>query len=184
MHLKQLVEALVPFPHHHRRPDLTSRPLRFTNVGNYLIAYAPDKRPLWVVAIMHGRRNPRVMAAILERPREVVTERGSRKSRRQALRESGRPMSDPSAFHAPSLLARQLPRFLRIRSSKIPQALALSVFIRVYPWPMIFLRPAVGNLALFHPRRSGSHHHSTYISPPLNNFQLPLERFRPSTCYD
>jgi hypothetical protein len=28
-----------------RRPDLSSRPLRFTNAGNYLIAYAPDKKP-------------------------------------------------------------------------------------------------------------------------------------------
>jgi plasmid stabilization system protein ParE len=53
---------LVPFP---RSPRLTERPLRFTTAGNYLIAYAPDKRPLWVVAVMHGRRSPRVMAAIL-----------------------------------------------------------------------------------------------------------------------
>jgi plasmid stabilization system protein ParE len=45
--------------------DLTSRPLRFTTAGNYLIAYAPDKKPLWVIAIMHGKRSPRVMAAIL-----------------------------------------------------------------------------------------------------------------------
>jgi plasmid stabilization system protein ParE len=60
------IEALVPFPHQgHRRPDLTLRPLRFTTAGNYLIAYAPDKRPLWVLAVMHGRRDPRVMAAIL-----------------------------------------------------------------------------------------------------------------------
>ena len=64
--IEATIEALVPFPHQgHRRPDLTSRPLRFTSAGNYLIAYAPDKRPLWVVAVMHGRRSPRVMAAIL-----------------------------------------------------------------------------------------------------------------------
>ena len=31
----------------------------------YLIAYAPDEKPLWVVAVFHGRRNPRLMAAIL-----------------------------------------------------------------------------------------------------------------------
>ncbi|HXB73939.1 MAG TPA: hypothetical protein VNY05_37210 [Candidatus Acidoferrales bacterium] len=31
----------------------------------YLIAYAPEEKPLWVVAVMHGRRSPRVMAAIL-----------------------------------------------------------------------------------------------------------------------
>ena len=49
----------------HRRPDLTSRPLRFTVIREYLIAYAPDERPLWVVAVVHGRRNPRVIAAML-----------------------------------------------------------------------------------------------------------------------
>ena len=60
------IEALVPFPNQgHRRSDLTSRPLRFTTAGNYLIAYAPGKKPLWVIAIMHGKRSPRVMAAIL-----------------------------------------------------------------------------------------------------------------------
>ena len=60
------IEALVAFPQQgRRRPDLTSRPLRFLSAGNYLIAYAPDKKPLWVLAVMHGRRSPRVMAAIL-----------------------------------------------------------------------------------------------------------------------
>jgi hypothetical protein len=39
-------------------------------VRDYLIAYAPDEKPLWVVAVIHGSRNPRVMAAIL-RGREV-----------------------------------------------------------------------------------------------------------------
>jgi hypothetical protein len=48
-----------------RRPDLTSHPLRFTVVHEYLIAYAPDEKPLWVIAVMHGHRSPRVMAAIL-----------------------------------------------------------------------------------------------------------------------
>jgi plasmid stabilization system protein ParE len=60
------IDALVPFPSQgHKRPDLTSRPLRFTIVHEYLIAYAPDEKPLWVIAVMHGRRSPRVMAAIL-----------------------------------------------------------------------------------------------------------------------
>ena len=64
--IEKTIEGLVPFPHQgHRRPDLTSRPLRFATTGNYLIAYAPEKRPLWIVAVFHGRRNPRVMAAIL-----------------------------------------------------------------------------------------------------------------------
>jgi antitoxin ParD1/3/4/toxin ParE1/3/4 len=60
------IQALVPFPHQgHKRPDLTSRPLRFNVVREYLIAYAPEEKPLWVVAVMHGRRSPRIMAAIL-----------------------------------------------------------------------------------------------------------------------
>jgi plasmid stabilization system protein ParE len=60
------VRNLAAFPAQgHRRPDLTSRPLRFVSVREYLIAYAPDERPLWVVAIIHGRRSPRVLAAIL-----------------------------------------------------------------------------------------------------------------------
>ncbi len=60
------IRALVAFPGQvHRRPDLTSRCLRFIRVRDYLIAYAPGEKPLWVVAAMHGRRKPRVTAAIL-----------------------------------------------------------------------------------------------------------------------
>jgi plasmid stabilization system protein ParE len=60
------IRALVPFPGQgHKRTDLTSRPLRFIVVREYLIAYAPDEKPLWVVAVIHGRRSPRVMAATL-----------------------------------------------------------------------------------------------------------------------
>lgn len=61
------IRSLAQFPHQgHKRADLTSRPLRFTVVRDYLIAYAPDEKPLWVVAVMHGRRSPRLMAAILK----------------------------------------------------------------------------------------------------------------------
>jgi plasmid stabilization system protein ParE len=60
------IRALVAFPNQgHRRPDLTSRPVRFVRVRDHLIAYAPNEKPLWVIAVMHGRRSPRVMAAIL-----------------------------------------------------------------------------------------------------------------------
>jgi hypothetical protein len=34
-------------------------------VREYVIAYALEKTPLWVVAVFHGRRSPRVIAAIL-----------------------------------------------------------------------------------------------------------------------
>jgi len=60
------IVKLLPFPHQgHRRPDLTSRPLRFITVRDYLIAYAPDETPLLVIAVLHGRRSPRIIAAIL-----------------------------------------------------------------------------------------------------------------------
>lgn len=64
--ISDALRTLVSSPHiGHRRPDLTARPLRFHLVRDYLIAYGPDESPLWVVAVLHGRRNPRVMAAIL-----------------------------------------------------------------------------------------------------------------------
>jgi plasmid stabilization system protein ParE len=44
---------------------LTGRPLRFVLVREYLIAYDPEASPVLVVAVLHGRRNPRVMAAVL-----------------------------------------------------------------------------------------------------------------------
>jgi toxin ParE1/3/4 len=60
------IRALIPFPDQgYRRPNLTSHPLRFKLVHEYVIAYAPEKKPLWVVAVFHGRRSPRVIAAIL-----------------------------------------------------------------------------------------------------------------------
>src|SRR5437588_7934417 len=60
------IGALVTFSQvGHSRPDLTSRPLRFQPVRDFLIAYAPDEKPLLVVAVLHGRRNPRVIAALL-----------------------------------------------------------------------------------------------------------------------
>jgi len=60
------IRSLVAFPSQgHRRPNLTSRPLRFKLVREYAIAYAPEKKPLWVVAVIHGRRSPRVLGAIL-----------------------------------------------------------------------------------------------------------------------
>jgi plasmid stabilization system protein ParE len=66
--LYDAIRVLESSPHiGHRRPDLTDRPLRFWAVRDYLIAYAPDERPLLILAVLHGRRNPRVIAAILRR---------------------------------------------------------------------------------------------------------------------
>ena len=64
----EAIGALVRSPHQgHLRPDLTSRSLRFHVVRDYVLAYTPDERPLGVIAILRGRRNPRVLAAILNR---------------------------------------------------------------------------------------------------------------------
>jgi len=62
------IRSLVSFPHQgHQRPDLTQRPLRFHLIRDYLLAYAPEEWPLVVVAVLHGRRSPRVIASILGR---------------------------------------------------------------------------------------------------------------------
>jgi plasmid stabilization system protein ParE len=59
-------DSLALMPHQgFQRPDLTSRPLRFKVVRSYLIAYAPGQNPVWIVAVVDGRRSPRVIAAIL-----------------------------------------------------------------------------------------------------------------------
>ncbi len=66
----EAIQTLVSFPHlGHTRSDLTSRPLRVHLVRDFLIVYAPDEKPLVVIAILHGRRNPRVLAAILRERR-------------------------------------------------------------------------------------------------------------------
>jgi antitoxin ParD1/3/4 len=64
--LYEAIHSLVPFPRiGHSRPDLTASPLLFQTVREYVIVYAPEEEPLAVIAIVHGRRNPRVIAAIL-----------------------------------------------------------------------------------------------------------------------
>jgi plasmid stabilization system protein ParE len=60
------IRKLVLFPQQgHQRPDLTSKPLRFQTIRDYLVAYASDEKPLLVISVLHGRRNPRIIAAIL-----------------------------------------------------------------------------------------------------------------------
>src|SRR5437660_12010556 len=62
----EAIRRLVPFPHQgHQRRDLTSRPVRFQTVHNYLIAYAPDEEPLLVLAVLAGRRSPPLLATLL-----------------------------------------------------------------------------------------------------------------------
>jgi plasmid stabilization system protein ParE len=46
----EMIQRLVPFPGQgHARPDLTSRPLRFQILRDYVIAYAPAEQPLLVI---------------------------------------------------------------------------------------------------------------------------------------
>lgn len=62
----EAIRGLVAFPHKGRlRPELNHRGLRFIVVRDYLIAYASDETPLMVIAVIHGRRNPRTMSRIL-----------------------------------------------------------------------------------------------------------------------
>jgi plasmid stabilization system protein ParE len=62
----EAIRRLVAFPQQgHKRPDITKEPLRFQTMRSYLIAYAPKEKPLFVLAVFHGRRNPRIIAAIL-----------------------------------------------------------------------------------------------------------------------
>ncbi len=64
--LYNAISNLVSFPHQgHRREDLARPAYRIKRVRNYLIVYVPDESPLWVVAVLHGHRSPRTMAAIL-----------------------------------------------------------------------------------------------------------------------
>jgi toxin ParE1/3/4 len=64
--IHEAIRGLVPFPESgHKRSDLTSRPLRFQVVRDFLIAYAGDEKPLVVIGVLHGRRNPRVIAVML-----------------------------------------------------------------------------------------------------------------------
>jgi plasmid stabilization system protein ParE len=61
------LRTLASSPHiGYRRPELTTRPLRFMVVREYMIVYASAEKPLWVIAVIHGRRNPRIMGAILQ----------------------------------------------------------------------------------------------------------------------
>ena len=49
-------------------PTSTDRPLLFINVYlNISVAYAqPDEDPLLIIAVLHGRRNTRLLASLLE----------------------------------------------------------------------------------------------------------------------
>lgn len=50
--IRDAIQHLVSFPESgHSRPDLCSTPLKFQVVREFLIAYAPDEKPLLVIAV-------------------------------------------------------------------------------------------------------------------------------------
>jgi plasmid stabilization system protein ParE len=49
----------------HRRPELTSRPLRFWTLHRFVIAYDPEAKPLVIVMVIHGMRSPRTISHLL-----------------------------------------------------------------------------------------------------------------------
>ena len=62
------ISKLAAFPQMgHLRPDISSRGLRFHVVRSFLIAYVPSSTPIPVIAVIDGRRNPRILAAILRK---------------------------------------------------------------------------------------------------------------------
>jgi plasmid stabilization system protein ParE len=66
--IDEAIHTLVAFPNSgHIRRDLSARLVRFLVVRDFLIAYAPEEDPLLVLAVVHGRRNPRAIAAIVRR---------------------------------------------------------------------------------------------------------------------
>ncbi len=61
-----VMRTLASFPHAgHIRADLAPDSIRFYAVRDYVLAYAPEEKPLVIIAVLHGRRNPRVLAANL-----------------------------------------------------------------------------------------------------------------------
>lgn len=43
----------------HVRPELTTRSFLFWSVHSHLVIYRPDSKPLEIVRIMHGKRDPK-----------------------------------------------------------------------------------------------------------------------------
>ena len=41
----------------HARPDLTKRPVLFFGLYSFVVVYAPDAKPIRIMAVLRGRRN-------------------------------------------------------------------------------------------------------------------------------
>jgi plasmid stabilization system protein ParE len=56
--LMDAFEALARLPGMgHKRDDLTTHPVLFWPVGNYLVVYRAERSPIEIVAIVHGARD-------------------------------------------------------------------------------------------------------------------------------
>ena len=61
------IRSLADFPHQgHKRPDLTSHPLLFHAWRDLRHHLRTRRKTTGVIAVLHGRRNPLVIAAILK----------------------------------------------------------------------------------------------------------------------
>ncbi len=55
----------------HLRTDLTDESLRFWLVHNHFIVYRPDQRPLEIVRVLHGARNPEALRSAIRPPSDT-----------------------------------------------------------------------------------------------------------------
>ncbi len=49
----------------HIRPDLDVGPMRFQAIWKYLVVYDPDSKPVTIIAVVHGMRDPAKIIDIL-----------------------------------------------------------------------------------------------------------------------
>ena len=75
LHIFDTIRTLAAFPYiGHRNPKIADERIRFHGVHDYVIAYMADPKPIVVFAIVHGRRSPNFIAAML-REREKRDDR-------------------------------------------------------------------------------------------------------------
>lgn len=80
----RIVELLAEHPRAgHRRRDITKRDVLFWSVYSYLVVYRPETKPLELLRVLHGSRNPL----------DLCGEVGERPDRAQAY--STRPLDFP-----------------------------------------------------------------------------------------
>jgi plasmid stabilization system protein ParE len=57
--IRSAMRRLADFPGMgHFREDVTEKPLRFWSIYSYLIIYRPETKPLQIIRVLHGGRDP------------------------------------------------------------------------------------------------------------------------------